>query len=370
MKTEYQRYFIVLTITMLIAWTISCSGKSGSADEKEAETMAAAPEDTETEARLITLVSPEENTGFSIGEDIKLVIRELREIDSIKIWFDGLLTATLYKQPWNFIIPGTNVRQTGRKALKVVAYRKGNKPQPIARFMVIYSDTAPGHNGYRVVKSYPHDAGAFTQGLVFDQGVLYEGTGQETRSSLRKIKLETGEVINQLNLESDLFGEGVTVYGDRIFQLTWQSKIGFVYDKSTFRLVNRIYYQTQGWGLTTMGDKLVMSDGTNILYFIEPESFRVISRIEVYDNKIKVDSLNELEFIKGEIWANIWQKDIIARIDPESGKVISYIDLKGLCKETDTSINVLNGIAYDSIGNRIFVTGKNWPRLYEITVTE
>ncbi len=370
MKTEYQRYFMLFTIIMLITWTISCSGKAGSTDEKIAENKITATDDTEIEAKLIILVSPEENTGFSIGDDIKLVIKESREVDSIRIWFDGQLAATLYKQPWDFTIQGIVVRQTGRKALKVVAYRNSKRPQTITRFMVVYSDSAPKHNGYRVVNSYPHDATAFTQGLVYDQGVLYEGTGQETHSSLRKIKLETGEVISQLNLESDLFGEGVTVYGDRIFQLTWQSKIGFVYDKSTFRMVNRIYYQTEGWGLTTMNDILVMSDGTNILYFVEPESFRVVSRIEVYDNKIKVDSLNELEFINGEIWANIWQKDVIARIDPESGKVIAYIDLKGLCKETDTSINVLNGIAYDSTGNRIFVTGKNWPRLYEITVTE
>jgi len=370
MKTDYQRYFILFTVTMLIAWTISCSGKSGSAEEKKTENKVASANDTEVEARLVTLVSPEENAGFSIGDDIALVIKELREIDSIKIWFDGQLAATLHNQPWDYTITGKVVKRTGRKALKVVAYRNNSKSQTITRFMVVYSDTSPKRNGYKVVRTFPHDDGAFTQGLVYDQGVLYEGTGQETRSSLRKIKLETGEVISQLNLESDLFGEGITVYGDRIFQLTWQSKIGFVYDKSTFRLVNRIYYQTEGWGLTTMNDKLVMSDGTNILYFIEPESFRVISSIEVYDNKVKVDSLNELEFINGEIWANIWQEDLIARIDPESGKVIAYIDLKGLCKETDTAVNVLNGIAYDSAGGRIFVTGKNWPRLYQITVTE
>ena len=370
MKTDYRRYFLLLTITMLIAWTISCSGRSGSNDGKTTDIEVPLSGEPEVEAKYITLVSPEENTGFKIGDEIKLIITESRAVDSVKIWFDGYLAAALYTAPWDYAIPGTMIRQTGRKALKVVAYRKGNKPQTIARFMIVYSDSAPGRNGYRIVNAFPHDAGAFTQGLVYDDGVLYEGTGQEARSALRKIRLETGEVINQHNLEANLFGEGVTVFGERIFQLTWQTKVGFVYDKSSFRLVNRIYYQTEGWGLTTMGDRLVMSDGTNILYFIEPESFRVISRIEVYDNKIRVDNLNELEFINGEIWANIWQKDLIARIDPETGKVLAYIDLTGLCKETNTSLNVLNGIAYDSAGERIFVTGKNWPKLYEISITE
>jgi glutamine cyclotransferase len=149
-------------------------------------------------------------------------------------------------------------------------------------------------------------------------------------------------------------------------------KVVFVYDKSTLKQINKIYYQTEGWGLTTIGNKLVMSDGSNILYFLEPDQFSILSKIEVYDNEKKVDQLNELEYINGEIWANIWMTDLIARIDPISGKVIAYIDLKGIItgQETDTKTNVLNGIAYDQTGNRIFVTGKNWPKLFEIRITE
>jgi glutamine cyclotransferase len=261
---------------------------------------------------------------------------------------------------------------TGRKALKAVAFVNGSAVQTITRFLVVYSDTPPKRNGYRIIKQYDHDSGAFTQGLVYHGGVLYEGTGQESKSSLRKVKLETGEVLSQLNLESQLFGEGIAIVGDRIYQLTWQSKVGFVYDLATFRLLNRFYYQTEGWGLTTMGNNLVMSDGSNILYIIEPQSFNVISQIEVYDNKAKVSQLNELEYINGEIWANIWQTDLIARIDPSSGKVLAYIDLKGILKDpqTNTSVDVLNGIAYDNATGRIFVTGKNWPLLFEIKITE
>ncbi|MBA4323190.1 MAG: glutamine cyclotransferase [Odoribacter sp.] len=238
--------------------------------------------------------------------------------------------------------------------------------------MIVYSDAAPVRNSYKVINTYPHDEGAFTQGLVYENGVFYEGTGQVGSSNLRKVEPETGKVLFQLNLEPPLFGEGIAVLGERIFQLTWESKVGFVYDKTTFKQINKIYYQTEGWGLTAMGNKLVMSDGSNILYFMDPDRFSIISKIEVYDNKKKVDQLNELEYINGEIWANIWQTDLIARIDPSSGKVIAYIDLKNILSDpgTDTSVSVLNGIAFDKEGKRIFVTGKNWPKLFEIRLTE
>ena len=201
---------------------------------------------------------------------------------------------------------------------------------------------------------------------------MYEGTGQESGSSLREVELNTGKVLRQMNLEPPLFGEGITLFKDRIYQVTWRSKVGFVYDKTTFSQINKIYYQTEGWGLTTIKDQIVMSDGSNVLYFIEPEMFTVVSRLEVYDNEKKADQLNELEYINGEIWANMWMTDLIARIDPVSGKVIAYIDLKGILKDPDTSTgtDVLNGIAWDKAGNRIFVTGKNWPKLFEIKLTE
>ncbi|TAL69590.1 MAG: glutaminyl-peptide cyclotransferase [Bacteroidetes bacterium] len=238
--------------------------------------------------------------------------------------------------------------------------------------MLIYSDVVPKKYGYKVIHSYPHDREAFTQGLFYDKGSLFEGTGQESGSSLREVELETGKVLRQLNLSSSLFGEGITLYGEKIYQVTWTSKVGFVYDKSTFKLINKIYYQTQGWGLTTIKDQIVMSDGSNVIYFFEPETFTVVSRIEVYNNREKVDSLNELEYINGEIWANIWMSDRIARIDPASGKVLGYIDLKGILPESEQNhdTDVLNGIAYDQDGGRIFITGKKWPKLYEIRLIE
>jgi glutamine cyclotransferase len=166
--------------------------------------------------------------------------------------------------------------------------------------VIVYSDVDPVTRSYKVIHTYPHDINAFTQGLFYDNGLLYEGTGQETGSSLREVELETGNVIRQHNLEASLFGEGITLYEDRIYQVTWTSKVGFVYNKSDFRVLNKFYYQTQGWGLTTMNNMIVMSDGSNVLYFFKPEMFEAVSRIEVYDNEKMVDQLNELEYINGD----------------------------------------------------------------------
>jgi glutamine cyclotransferase len=368
------RYFIFMAVILPVAWIISCSGKPGSVIEKAEGTV---PVKTEAEpsAKLIKLLSPEENSELKLNDKVKVLIApegRNETPDSVKIWFDSKPAGVIKAAPWEFTINQSFTVKTGRKALKVVAYGKGKNAQTITRFLIVYSDVVPKRYGYKVVKSFPHNKDAFTQGLVYLDGFLYEGTGQETRSSLRKVKLETGEVMNQLNLESNLFGEGIAIKGDRIYQLTWRSKVGFVYGRNDFRLINKIYYQTEGWGLTTMGDDLVMSDGSNMLYLIDPESFTIKSSLEVYDNKKKVTDLNELEYINGEIWANIWQTDLIARIDPKSGKVSGYIDLQGILNdpETDTKVNVLNGIAWDNSGSRIFVTGKNWPKLFEIRVTE
>lgn len=367
MKHNYFKYFVFLTIIMLITWIISCSGKSGNLSGKISQPATAVSD--EPAAKLIKMISPEENAGYKLNENIKVVL-EAEGTDSIKIWFDGLIVNVLRNSPWEYNIPSSFTGKTGRKALKAIAYKKGNKPQTITKFIIIYSDVDPKRNGYKVINTYPHDKEAFTQGLVYENGILYESTGQPNESSLRKVELATGKVLSQLNLGAQLFGEGIAIMGEKIYELTWESKVGFVYDKTTFKLINKIYYQTEGWGLTTIGDKLVMSDGSNILYFMDPVMFTVVSSIEVYDNKVKVNQLNELEYINGEIWANIWQTDLIARIDPSSGKMIAYIDFKGIDPDVDTSVNVLNGIAYDPVGKRIFVTGKNWPKLFEIRITE
>ena len=372
MKTDYLKYFLILTLIMLITWALSCSGRSGKTTQPKTEAVTNVPE--EFPLKLIKMTSPDENAEVKLHGQIKILLapENNNRPDSVRIWFDSQLVTVLKSLPWEYTIFSSSITKTGRKSLKVVAYKTKNKPQTITRFIIVYSDTKPIRNGYKVIKSYPHDKGAFTQGLVYENGLFYEGTGQVGTSYLRKVEPETGKVLFQLNLEPPLFGEGIAIIGGKIFQLTWQNKVGFVYDKSTLKQISKIYYQTEGWGLTTIGDKLVMSDGSNILYFINPDQFSVSSKIEVYDNEKKVDELNELEYINSEIWANIWETDLIARIDPSSGKVIAFIDLKGILSdpETDTKVNFLNGIAYDQAGKRIFITGKNWPKLFEISITE
>ena len=373
MLIKYLKYIGSVSFMLFLTWILSCSGRTGKSSNGTEEIKKMIEE--EAPVKLMKLIEPEENAEFKLNSPIKVAIGEApngKMPDSVAIYFDGKLVTVLKAAPWEFSIPPSLTGQTGRKSLKVTAFREGKLRNSITRFMIILSDSAPKKYGYKIVHTYPHDREAFTQGLFYDNGLLFEGTGQEAGSSIREVELETGNIRRQLNLESSLFGEGITLYNDRIYQVTWENKVGFVYEKSTFNLIKKLYYATQGWGLTTVNDHIVMSDGSSVLYFFDPEMFTVISRLEVYDNEKKVDQLNELEYINGEIWANIWQTDLIARIDPESGKVNSYIDLKGILpdKEKKPETDVLNGIAYDAQGSRIFVTGKKWPKLYEIKITE
>ena len=229
------------------------------------------------------------------------------------------------------------------------------------------SDDVPVYS-YNIVNAYPHDRDAFTQGLVFENGVLYEGTGRFGYSTLRRVELETGAILQIRELPDQFFGEGITIYGNRIIQLTWQSNVGFVYDKNSFELLQEFNYSTEGWGITHDGTRLIMSGGTSTLHFLDPQTFEEIGQVEVFDNDGPVTRLNELEYVQGEIYANVWQTDRIARIAPETGRVVGWIELGGLLTAEDCSqpVDVLNGIAYDADNGRLFVTGKLWPKLFEI----
>jgi len=225
-------------------------------------------------------------------------------------------------------------------------------------------------SGFRVVATYPHDPQAFSQGLAIHAGQLYEGTGQYGASTLRKIDLATGRAEQVVPLHRDYFGEGIAILNGRIFQLTWKERLCVVYDVNTLQPVGSFRYTGQGWGLTTDGVDLFMSDGSATLRVLDPQTFAVRRRIEVHQGRSKVDQLNELEYVNGEILANIWYSDRIARISPQSGEVLGWIDLSALYPQTQRANReqVLNGIAYDAAAQRLFVTGKNWPRLYEIEI--
>lgn len=223
--------------------------------------------------------------------------------------------------------------------------------------------------GYKIIHTYPHDSDAYTQGLIYDNGYIYEGTGLEGRSSLRKVEVSTGKVVQQINLPSNYFGEGIVLWRDKLIQLTWRSRIGFVYDHVTFRQLRSFTYLREGWGITHDSKRLIMSDGSSSLFFWDPETFEETGQLEVRDKGRSVDNLNELEYIRGEIWANVYQTDQIARISPATGHVLSWVNLSGLLTERERArTNVLNGIAYDLKSHRLFVTGKLWPKLFEIQV--
>ncbi|HEY6218295.1 MAG TPA: glutaminyl-peptide cyclotransferase [Pyrinomonadaceae bacterium] len=224
--------------------------------------------------------------------------------------------------------------------------------------------------GYQIVNIYPHDSNAFTQGLILMDGKLLESTGEEGHSSLRRVELETGKVLKKVDVPLPYFAEGIAVLNGKVYQLTWQHHVGFIYDAQTFERTGQFNYTDEGWGLTTDGQSLILSDGSSRIRFINPADFKVTRTINVIDRSTPVDQLNELEYVNGEIYANVWHDNRIATIDPQSGHVTSWIDLNGLMPEGELQDQeaVLNGIAYDQANNKLYVTGKLWPRLFEIRV--
>jgi glutaminyl-peptide cyclotransferase len=221
---------------------------------------------------------------------------------------------------------------------------------------------------YEVVNTFPHDTNAFTQGLIFLNGTFLESTGLNGESTLRKVDVKTGAVLKQIQVPPQYFAEGMTVLNGKIFQITWQSHEGFVYDLDTFQLERQFTYDGEGWGLATDGQSLILSDGTDQIRFLDPLTFQVIRTIKVSDHGRSINQLNELEYIKGEIYANVWGSNFIVRIDPATGKVLGVVNFAGLLAPQDyyPGMDVLNGIAYDAAGDRLFVTGKKWPKLFEV----
>jgi glutamine cyclotransferase len=219
----------------------------------------------------------------------------------------------------------------------------------------------------RVVASYPHDAQAFTQGLVIHKGELYEGTGQKGASTLRKVDLKSGQVLESFQLHPEYFGEGITILNDKVYQLTWQNNVGLVFDLNSKRYESNFRYTHEGWGITNNSKELIISDGSSTIRFLDPKTFKEVRRVVVREGKNRIKMLNELEFIDGAIWANVWYEDRIAKISPDDGQIMAWVDLTHVYPSNQRNKEaVLNGIAYDAESKKIFITGKNWPQLYEI----
>lgn len=257
----------------------------------------------------------------------------------------------------------------GHHTITALAFYE-SQTKKVTKTIEILADAPPAIYTFKVINSYPHDKTAYTQGLEIHDGFLYESTGQYGKSSLRKVKLETGEVIQKIDLDQQYFGEGMTKFEDEIFMLTWKKGIGFIYDFETFEQKGTFNYKNsiQGWGLTNDGEHLIKTDGTERIWFLDPSTQQELNFIEAYTDKRKVEKLNELEYIDGKIYANIWMQDSLLILDAETGKVEGIADLRGLKKQVEqhSSLDVLNGIAYDKESKKLYVTGKNWSKVFEI----
>jgi glutamine cyclotransferase len=268
-----------------------------------------------------------------------------------------------------------NDYKLGKHIITAIIFHE-NKTTKVTETVYFLADSAPEIYTYKIVNTYPHDKGAYTQGLELYNGFLYEGTGRKGSSSIRKVELKTGKVLQQQDLDAQYFGEGITIFNNKLYQLTWQNGIGFVYDLETFKQEKTFNYtkSREGWGLTHNGEKLIKTDGTEIIWFLNPETLVEESFIEVYTNERKVEKLNELEYVNGLIYANIWQQNAILMVNPTTGKVEGVANLNGLKtliekeQKLEADDEVLNGIAFDKENNRLFVTGKHWSKLYEIAL--
>lgn len=350
MKTTHT--FIAFALALLIS-LFSCSG------EKENTEASHGSPRIKKHSKLVT---PKVNSEYILGDAVDFSIESKETIDSIVLDYEG--QTKTYQEP-NFQWTADQAK-TGTQKLRVTVYANGitETHYPKIRF---FSDTQPEAYTYEVIRELPHDPEAYVQGLFFLDDTLVESTGREGLSRLSKTNLLTAEKYQTVNLSSQYFGEGSTVWENQIIQLTWTSQVGFVYNRA-LEQTNTFHYTHEGWGVTTLNNTLVVSDGTEVLHLLDPRDFSETGRLEVYTHDEKIVNLNELEVIDGLIYANVWMEDLIVVVDPKTGKVLRNIDMTGLSSQFNPrEIDALNGIAHQATTGRTYVTGKLWPKLFEVT---
>jgi len=365
--SQYLSFLLILFIGF------SCSNsnekKSDNTWNAVDKSIASTSEKKQQYQSKIDIVEPKVGKVITRGDGLSLsldTLKDDRTIDSLAIFVNDQKI-----QVQNLLIK-TDGFKAGNNVISIKSYNSDGSKDNVSTHITMVSDLPPERKKVKVIKKYTHDVRAYTQGLIFKNGFMYEGTGQYGESMLKKIDLNKNDLIQSYNLPKEVFGEGIVEHGNKIYQLTWQSKRAFVYDLKTFELIHEFVYDTEGWGITNYGDNLIMSDGTQNLYILDPESFSTIEQLQVYDNIGPIHNLNELEWINGKIWANVYLTNTIVIINPETGFVEQKLDLSALVPDTyaDPHDNVLNGIAYDESANKIYVTGKRWPVLYEIKIDE
>lgn len=341
-----------ILIIFLLIFIISCNG------EKEETSNASS---TPRIRKYSKLELPKINANYVLGDTVNFEISSARAIDSILFDYNDIIT-TYTDSSFSWIASSA---KTGFQKIRLTVYSGGENETHYPRIKFL-SDVVPQELSYEVITEYPHDNDAYTQGLFFIGDTLVESTGREGQSKLSKINLQTGSTYQTIALDSEYFGEGSTIWNNQIIQLTWTAQIGFVYNRK-LEQQKTFHYTHEGWGITTLGDTLVVSDGTEILHLLDPRDFSELGKLEVYTHEQKVLNLNELEIIEGKIYANVWMKDLIVVIDPKSGKVLQEIDMRALKRRfNDRNAETFNGIAYKTDSRQIFVTGKLWPKLFEV----
>lgn len=367
-----QKSFLVKTVwTLLLCGYIGCLLSCNSSGQN---TSNKGSSQKRTRQAQISITSPQNNQKQALGTTITLAVKLKKSdliVDSLRWLIDGKwLTTTNVNQQ---ITWQANETTTGTHRIEAVAYYPDGQRDMVSANVILLAAKVPEQYAYKVLRTYPHEISAYTQGLLFDEGCLYESTGLKGESTLRKVNITTGKPIQILDMPVNIFAEGLALVDNKLIQLTYQDQVAFVYNKTDFQMLNKINYpMKEGWGLTYDGTHLLMTDGTATVYFLDKEYLAEIRRIEVCDHKGPVYLLNELEYVNGELWANIYRSEDIARINPKTGEVIGYINMKGLLNAADyhSEIDVLNGIAYDSVTGKIYVTGKKWPKLFEIQVVK
>lgn len=361
------KFRIILSFVIAsVVFFASC--KSEKKDDKKNEKIVHNNNDVKKESNPLVLKVTEQNKKSVVGDNITISVKEskISEKDTITLLINDeeitKLTLNNYEYKWN-----TKNTKVGRNIIEI-EINKNNNHFRKTKNIILLSNITPKEYTYKVKNVYKHDVNAYTQGLFYKDGFLYEATGLKGQSTIRKVKLETGEVIHGFAIPKDVFGEGIVLFDNKIVQISWQAGRGFVYDFNTFEVIDEFSYNGEGWGICTDGKKLFMTNGSAEIKILETQSYSTIKTLQAYDNEGAVVYLNELEYINGYIYANIYQYEKIAKIDPSNGKVLAYIDLTGILPMNDyvASTDVLNGIAYDEKTNRIFVTGKKWPKLFEV----
>ncbi len=361
----------VWIIFSIIVFLVCCSEQP--AEEKEEAEAEESPEKTEDEVSTkAQLESPQRGTEYYSGDAVEIELQfeqDAPPLEMLTLYVDGTEKG-VEKISENIFRWESGVTRVGERNLQVRAKYDDGSSEQYFTDIVFKSNIEPEMFNYRVINTYPHDKNAFTQGLVYDGEYLFESTGEYGSSTLRRVELESGDVLQSVSLDHDLFGEGLSLFNGKLYQLTWKSGKGFVYDKETFRETGGFTYSTEGWGLTNDGSYFLKTDGSNKVYVHEPQNFVNVGQFEVYDQGKPVANLNEMEYVDGIVYANVFKTEKIVMFERETGRVTGWIDLRGILDERHhhSDIDVMNGIAYNPENGSFFVTGKNWPRLFEIEI--